>query len=228
MTYGCLIQGAKGIMHWNYGAGLSKPPGWFSKTHWAIRASLGGALGRGNKPHGYEIPATMAAELQRVWDEIGRINVELRAIGPLVAVSDVSQLARVVAVTPELSPSGEPAAEAAALVSGLDSIVLVVLNHDLKTNWKAKAQAGMESYDPVDATVELRLPAWLEPKHIFRVGHDGVREVEPKRDGNSLIFRFRKLDVSEIVVITERDGLMESMATTVSELSARLAGGGDR
>ena len=228
MTYGCLIQGAKGIMHWNYGAGLSKPPGWFSKTHWAIRASLGGALGRGNKPHGYEIPATMAAELQRVWDEIGRINVELHAIGPLVAVSDVSQLARVAAVTPELSRSGEPAAEAAALVSGLDSIVLIVLNHNLKTNWKAKAQAGMESYDPVDTTVELRLPAWLDPKHIFRVGHDGVREVEPKRDGNSLIFRFRKLDVSEIVVITERAGLMESMATTVSELSARLAGGGDR
>ena len=228
MTYGCLIQGAKGIMHWNYGAGLRKPPGWFSKTHWALRASMGGALGKGNKPHGYEIPADMAAELQRVWDEIGRINLELRAIGPLVAVSDVSDLARVVAVTPELSPSGEAAAEAAALVSGLDSIVLIVLNHNIKTNWKATAERGIESYDPVDATVELRLPPWLEPKHTFRVRHDGVHKLTPEREAGRLTFRFERLEVSEAVVITERDGLMESMADRVAELRSRFAFLGDK
>jgi len=222
MTYGCLIQGAKGIMHWNYGAGLRKPPGWFSKTHWAIRASMGGPLGKDNRPHGYEIPADMAAELQRVWDEIGRINIELRAIGALVAVSDVSKLARVAAVTPELSPSGEPAAEAAALISGLDSIVLIVLNHNINTNWKATAERGIESYDPIDATVELRLPPWLEPKHTFRVRHTGVHALAPKRAAGRLVFRFDELHVSEIVVVTEREGLIDSMAATVKELRERL------
>jgi len=219
MTYGCLIQGAKGIMHWNYGAWLCKPPSWFSKEQWLIRASLGGALG--HKPHGYEIPKDIADDLRKVWDEIGRINVELRAIGPLVAVSDVSGLARIVAVTPQRSPSGEPAAEAATLVSGLDSIVLIVLNHNIATNWKASAQRGIESYDPVDATVELRLPPWLEPKHTFRVRHDGVRKLAPERAGDRLVFRFQRLEVSEAVVVTERDGLMEAMAATVRELRAR-------
>ena len=226
MTYGSLIQGAKGIMHWNYGAGIRRPPNWFSKTQWAIRASMGGPLGKGNKPHGYEIPAAIAEELQRAWDEIGRINVELRAIGPLVAVSDVSNLARVAAARPKLSPAGEPSAEAAALVSGLDSIVLIVLNHNLKTNWTGDADRGIESYDPVDVDVELRVPPWLEPKHTFRVRYSGVQGLSPKRQADRLLFRFPKLEVSEVVVVTMRDDLMALMDQTVRTLRARLEGEG--
>lgn len=221
MTYGCLIQGAKGILHWNYGSGVNRPPNWFSKTATVIRAGMGGALN--HKPHGYEIPADQAAELKRAWDEIGRINVELQAIGPLVAVSDVSRLARVTTVDPELSPSGEPAADAAALVSGVDSIVLVVLNHNLEHNWKAAADRGIESYDPVDATVELRLPAWLEGKHAFSVRHTGVATLSPRREDRRLTFQFPKLEVAEVVVVTDSDGLMESMRDSVSKLTERLA-----
>ena len=220
MTYGCLIQGAKGIMHWNYGSELLRPPNWFSEDQWVIRASLGGVLD--HKPHGYEIPKDVVDDLRAVWDEIGRINVELRAVGPLVAVSDVSNLAQVVTVIPELSPQGQPAAEAAALACGLDSVVLIVLNHNLMTHWKADSDQGIEAYDPVDATVELTLPPWLAPKHTFRVGHDGVRRLVPKRVTDRLVFRFEQLDVSEVVVITERDGLMESTAATVAKLRARL------
>ena len=132
-----------------------------------MRASLGGALD--HDPHGYRVPTEMADELRQVWDEIGRINVELRALGPLVAVSDVSGLARVLSCDPELSPSGEPAAEAAALVSGLDAIVLIVLNHSIETNWRGDADRGIESYDPVDVTVELRVPPWFEPTSTFSV-----------------------------------------------------------
>jgi len=220
MTYGCLIQGAKGIMHWNYGAGLGRPPNWFSKTQWVIRASLGGALG--GKPHGYELPRDMAEELRRTWGEIGRINVELRAIGPLVAVSDVSNLARVVDVKPAQSPTGEPAAEAAALISGLDSIVLIVLNHNIKTNWTSSAQHGIDSYEPVDATVGLRLPPWLEPKCMFRVRYNRVERLTPTRKADRLTFRFPNLDVSEIVVVTSCDDLFRATAHMVTTLRSRL------
>jgi len=218
MTYCCLIQGAKSIMHWNYGAWLCEPPSWFSKDQWLIRASLGGVLN--HKPHGYEIPEDIADDLRQVWDEIGRINVELQAIDPLVAVSDVSNLAQVVAVAPENLE--KTAAEAAALVSGLDSIVLIALNHNINTHWKASAERGIESYPPIDATVELQLPSWLEPDHVFRVRCDGVQKLTPTRTTDCLTFRFPELEVSEIVVITEREGLMESMAATVKELQARL------
>jgi hypothetical protein len=219
MTYGCLLQGAKGILHWAYGADINPPPNWFSQTETVIRAGMGGALG--HTPHGYEIPADQALELQRTWDEIGRINVELQAVGPLVAVSDVSTLAQVTRVTPASSPTGEPAAAAAALVSGLDTIVLVVLNHNLKHNWKADADRGIESYDPVDATVELRLPSWLKGLHTFRVRHTGVEPVSPAREDGRLMFRFDTLEVAELVVVTDRTGLRESVQQTVAELNAR-------
>ena len=209
MTYGCIIQGAKGIMHWNYGARISKPPNWFSKDKWMIRASMGGALG--HKPHGYEIPADVAAQLEATWDEIGRINTELRAIGPLVATSDVSSLVR----------ASSDQVEAAALVSGLDAIVLVVLTHGMKTHWKGDRAKGIESYEPVDTSVELRVPAWLDPKHVFRVRHDRVEAISPRREAGRLFFRFERLEVSDVVVVTERDGLMESMAATVKELCDR-------
>jgi len=222
MTYGCLIQGAKGIMHWNYGAGLRKPPNWFSKDKWTIRASLGGALR--HNPHGYLIPEDAASDLEQVWDEIGRINVELRAVGPLVAVSDVSNLARIVTADPAKSPSGEPSVEAAALVSGLDTIVLIVLNHNMKTNWTGNADRGIESYDPVDTTVELRIPPWLQPKHTFSVRHTGVDSVQPEREAGRLVFRFEKLEVSKLVVITEHDGLMGSMRDTAERLRGLLEG----
>jgi len=75
----------------------------------------------------------------------------------------------------------------------------------------------------VDATVELRLPPWIRPKHTFRVRHDGVHGLAPERAADRLVFRFERLEVSEAVVVTERDGLMESMAATVRKLRARLA-----
>lgn len=222
LTYGCLIQGAKGILHWNYGSGIRQPPSWFSKTNTTIRASLGGVLD--HDPHGYRIPADMAAELRRVWEEIGRINIELRALGPLLAVSDVSRLAHVVESDPELSPSGEPAAEAAALVSGLDSIVLIVLNHNIKTNWRGDADRGIESYEPIDVTVALHLPPWLEPTCTFTVRHTGVEEIQPVREDTRLQFTFRDLEVSAAVVITARSELMAALSSAVRKCRDRSAG----
>ena len=223
LTYGCLIQGAKGVMHWNYGSGINPPPSWFSKKRTVIRASLGGALA--HNPHGYTLPHDMAGELAAVWEEIGRINVELRAVGPLVAVSDVSRLARVVRANPELSPSGEPAIEAAALVSGLDSVVLVVLNHNLKTNWTGDSDRGVESYEPVDAQVDLHLPPWFEPTRAFSVACSGVEEMHPVRDKERWRFRLEQLEVARLIVVTERPELMATMDRTVQDLRARLAEG---
>ena len=220
LTYGCLIQGAKGIMHWNYGSGINRPPSWFSKERTVIRAGLGGALA--HRPHGYELPREMADELAAVWDEIGRINVELRAIGPLVAVSDVTRLARVLRASPEKTHSGEATVEAAALVSGLDAIVLIVLNHNLKTNWTGDSDRGIESYDPVETEIGLDVPPWLDPACSFSVHWTGVEEVHPAGADGRMRFEFDKLEVSAVVVVTEDRELMPAMANTVRELRTRL------
>jgi hypothetical protein len=219
LTYGCVLQGAKGICHWNYGSSVYPPPNWFSKTQCVLRASLGGALE--HAPHGYTVPAAAATALQRVWDEIGRINIELRAVGPLVAVSDVTTRARVVSATPVQGPTGEPAAEAAALVSGLDAIVLIVLSHNLKRDWRADSERGIESCTPVEVTVALEVPPWLAPQECFRVRWDGVAPVRPDAEPGRLVFRLEALEVSEVIVVTSRPDLMATMAATIVELRRR-------
>ncbi|MBT3378991.1 MAG: hypothetical protein HN742_02450 [Lentisphaerae bacterium] len=218
MTYACVIQGAKGIMHWNYGAGIRKPPSWFSKEQTILRAAMGGALG--HDPHGYRLPKRATGELQAVWDEIGRINLELRAVGRLIADSDVSRRARVVSAQPEHTADGAPAVETAALISGMDTIVLIVLNQMIDNNWTGDADRGIESYPPVDATVAVDLPPWIKAPELFRVTHAGVTAVTPKREPGRLLLDFSGLAVSDIVVITERAKLAETVKQTLVALTA--------
>ena len=217
LTFGCLVQGAKSVLHWPYSSGFRLPHTWFDMKTPYLRCGMGGALG--HDPWGYKLPEKVKQDLKAVWDEIGRINIELQAVGPLVAVSDVTTRAKVTAARPAKNPAGEPSVEAAALISGLDSIVLVVLNQNIKTNWNMRAKRGIVSYDPVDATVSVRLPKWLKPKHVFRVRHNGVAEVTREIKGGDMVLRFPRLDVSELVVITERDGLMQSTARIINRLN---------
>ena len=210
MTYGCLIHGAKGFMHWQYGTCVYKPPNWFSKTHTVIRAAMGGPLN--HNPHGYRIPREVSRKLAEVWAEIGRINCELNAAGPLIAVSDVSRRARVVRADPERGPDGAPSADCAALVSGLDTIVLVVLNHNMKTNRNIRAARGVEFHAPVDVTVELRVPPWLTPRYVRRVRWDGVTTAAARREGDRMLFRIERLDVSDLIVITQDAGVARGLS----------------
>lgn len=211
MTYGCLIQGATGICHWNYGTALSKPPNWFSTEHWIVRAAMGGPLLGG--PDGIRIPSDAQAELKAVWGEIGEINVELRTIGPIVAVSDVSSLASV---------QGAKPVNAAALLCGLDSIVVIALNQGLKTTGSLAKPKGIESYDPVDVDIALRLPPWLEPKDCFLVRHSGIAPIAPVREPGRMTFRLQPLAVNEVIVITSDPALRGTMEKTRREMKARL------
>ena len=95
------------------------------------RVGLGGLAG--NRAGPYVVPDKVVRMLADVWAEVGRINVELRTIGPLVARSDVTELARVASVEPARDPTGRPAAAAAALLCGADTLVVLVLNHNLNT-----------------------------------------------------------------------------------------------
>jgi hypothetical protein len=182
----------------------------------------------GNRIGPYVIPDEIVRMLGDVWAEHGRINAELRVIGPLVAISDVSHLAKVVEVKPEKDRYGDPAAAAAALVSGLDSIVLVVLNHSIDPG-KSPGKSGPVSnpdppkYDPVDATVELRMPEWLDPRHVFSVDYDRIADVAPQRDGDKLRFVLPGLQVSKVFVITSSKDVKDACLARHAEMQKRLA-----
>jgi len=225
MTYGALMEGAKGVLHWGYGLMYYKrTPNWFSKKHWALRVSMGALPG--NMAFGYRIPGYIVKDLKAVWDEIGRINAELQTIGPLVAISDVSDLADIARVVPETGPRawGGRAAEAAALLCGNDTLLVLVLNMNLETHWsnKRKRDKRMRSYRPVDATVNVRIPPWLKPRDTFAVHYTGLRRMRgrPGRDG--MLFRFPRLASSAVLVVTADPALYTKMGATLQGMQRRL------
>ncbi|MBN1670517.1 MAG: hypothetical protein JXR37_05770 [Kiritimatiellae bacterium] len=225
LTYGCLMQGAKGFLHWGYGHMLFENRwGWFSHTYPSLRLSMGGLPG--DMARGYTIPRDVVEDLKAVWGEIGRINVELRTIGPLVALSDVSNLARIERTIPEkgVGKWGDRTAEVASLVCGLDTVIVLLLNMDLQTGWSAARQRDnrIVRYEPVDVTLRVRVPPWLKPVDTFTVDVQRLADARPLSVESGLTFRFPRLAVSQILVVTADQGLRARMARRLADGQARL------
>jgi hypothetical protein len=224
MTYGNIIQGAKSTAHWAYRS-TPMPKFYFMCTTPVMRMGLGAVAG--DKIGPYIIPDEVVKMLKDVWVEHGRINAELQVIGPLVAVSDVSTLAKVTRVTPAKDRFGDPAAEAAALVSGLDALVVVVLNHSIVPGTSPGKSGPVSNpmppkYDPVDVTVEVSVPEWLNPQYVFSVDYQTIDDVLPQRDGKQLRFTLPKLEVSKIYVITSSKKVKEDCLARHAEMKKRL------
>lgn len=223
MTYGAVQLGAKGIMHWAYGVrGDGTQPVYYLDVP-GLRLSMGGIpYPTSRMVRGFEIPEEICRALKDTWDEIGRINAELQTIGPWVADSDVSSLAQVVRSEPADAVNGGPAAQAAALVSGLDTIVLIALNLNIETEWRGRDPDGIRSYDPVDTTVELRLPEWLEPAEVFSVDWRGIEDVSATREAGSLVFDLPGLEIQRVIVVTADPDVRAQMERRISEMQERL------
>jgi len=172
--YSCLANGAKGALHWNYGVNHFTPEQmtWFSKEHDVIRLNMT-AL-KQTTAYGVDVPPELLAGLKATTHECGRVNAELQLLGPLLAMGDVSDLARVTGSVPEKSVRGGPAAHARAIVCSLDTIVLLVINLNIDSNLNARKPRPVASYEPVDVDVGLLVPPWLEPKDVFSVSCRGI------------------------------------------------------
>jgi len=224
LTYGNLIQGAKSMGHWGYWAyPMSKF--YFMWDTNCLRLGLGGVAG--NKVGPYVIEDAVVKMLREVWDEHGRINAELQVIGPLVAVSDVSHLARVTKVKPELDRHGDPAAEAAALVSGLDTMVVVVLNHAMDPGESPGKSGPVSNPEPpkwqdADVEVEVKVPAWLKPEMVFSVDWKEIADVKPAVEGGALRFAVKGLEVSKVFVITSDPEVKKGCLARHGEMKKRL------
>ena len=203
-TYSVLINGAKGVCHWPY-AGYVRGGRW-------IRLGMGG--GMAPKVSGFVVPAHVYPKLKRTWDAMGRINAELQTVGPLVARADVSYRAKVV------TPAGGEV-EAAALVSGLDTMVLIVVDHDF-------TRAGYTSADKEtrftrkDVRVKVALPTWLKPKSVFQVDWNGLKPLRPRAEGDALVLDLPGMMVGRIVVITSSDRVAADCRRRLEMMRERL------
>ena len=215
MYYGALLQGAKGVFHWGY-SGIRDKSGYGGDS---LRLGLGGA-GTGRLWR-YTIRPEQVRMLQDVWDEIGRCNAEWRAIAPLIAISDVDTRAKVTSCRPARDPTGKPAAGASALIAGLDAMVVVVLNHNVKRT--SLADPKVAAFTPTKATVEVRLPPWLaKPAHVFRLTHEGLTDLKPRRlSGNVLRFA-TTVTVNDLIVITREPDTKRRIRATLTGMQKNL------
>ena len=219
--YGLLMHGAKGFHHWGYWA-YYLPRGFYHmpRTQPGLRIGMGALAG--NRAGEYVIPDHIVRMLADVYGEIGRLNAEVRTVAPLLRNSDVSYLAKVVECVPAKDPTGKPAAAAAALVSGLDSVIVVVLSHNVTRNRFNKPKA-LAFHEPVSAKVAVRIPAWLKPKRVVHISCKGVTDYPSRRENGRIILNFPKLEVGEMVVITSSDAKVAEMRRINADMRARLA-----
>jgi len=241
MYYGNLIQGMKSIAHWGYWAHFERS-GFYSINEPTLRIGLGGLDenraydwedhdSNGN-PVTYFIPNHIVNMLRDTWDEIGRLNLEMQAVGESIAQSDVTGYAQVTKVEPPRGIFDLPAASTAALIHGLDTIVIPVVNHNLEIVQGPHPEFGPLSnsdvvplrYDPVDVRVELTVPPWLRGrvKHVFRIDYQTIEPLQPQQIGNQMVFEHSQLAVSDLIVVTASDEVLQHARQTLAQHAPRI------
>ncbi len=225
-VYSCLANGAKGALNWNYGVNYltGKRSAWFSKEYDAIRLNMT-AL-KDKQAFGVAVPEDLLDGLKAARDECGRVNAELQLLGPMLALGDISDLARVVTSVPKRSPRGGPAAHARALVCGLDTIVVLVVNLNIASNFNARKPQPVDSYEPVDVELELTIPPWLKPQDVFSVSCRSIEALEPQSAKGVMQLHFRQLPVAQAVVVTQNRELRGVMQAHLTALQERLRSAG--
>jgi len=131
-------------------------------------------------------------EAQDLWKEMGLYGNEIKALAPQLVVSHP--------VDAGLTPSTNVWAK--ALVSGTDSLILIVVNDDY---WNDETL----HYNPVNsASVVVTLPSWLQSSPTaFEVTPDGICDVGTSLSGSALTVNLGKLDLTRMIVITSNSSL---------------------
>jgi hypothetical protein len=227
VLYGNLMLGAKGFFHWGYASEYDPDHAAYTDGIGGMRIGLGGIPYLSETVHGgYKIDKKIQDDTKKAWDTIGRVNAELQTIGPYVARSDVSYLARIIDVKPEIAPTGQPAAQASALVSGLDTIVLIVLNLNIDTNWDIRDVNGYKGYDTVNVTAGVKQPEWLKDRKldVFSVDYTaGIKTENYSTNNGEYQFSFNKMGSHKIIVITTDENVRKEMTSTIKEMQSRLS-----
>ncbi len=131
-----------------------------------------------------------APAARALWAEIGRINLELRTLAPLLAQSCVLDSRR----TGDL--------ETARLALGQDAVAAIILNHDCEYTRETFAPHPKD-----DLTVPLPVPRWLAVKDAFAVTPEGMRPL-PYTTG---AIRLERLEAGAIILLTADPALRERL-----------------
>lgn len=132
-----------------------------------------------------------------LWREIGLINAEA-GIASQVLVNSCPA---------EMSFSGPGQLWTRALVSGVDTLVLICVNDD-----HVNDQAGTVVRPIANADLSFSLPGWLtSPTHVFEVDYTGVRDVPYGIATGRMTLNLGRVDLTRMIILTKDNTLKSSI-----------------
>lgn len=126
-----------------------------------------------------------------LWREIGLLGAEVRTAGSVITMGCPT----------DLSITAPRNLVARALVSGLDTVALVLVNDEVFCD-----RVGTV-FKPAKGTVSVRIPSWVAPKDAFEVTYQGVKDVNWKQNAGSVDLDLGPVELTRFVLITSDGGL---------------------
>jgi len=133
-----------------------------------------------------------------LYNEIGLLGAEIRTAGPVISTS--------CPITLPIKASGRLMIR--TLLSGSDTVAVITLNDDVLCD-----RVGTV-YKPVGtrAVATVDMPSWIEPKDVFEITSDGVKDLSFKRDGSKVTLQLGTVEISRFAIVTADPGLRARLA----------------
>lgn len=129
---------------------------------------------------------------EALWKEIGLLGAELRTAGPVIARGCPASL----------PVTASPRLWVRTLISGTDTVELVVVNDDVLCDRVGTVVKPVEK-----ASAAVGIPSWLTPADAFEVTCEGIKDVTWKRTGSKVTLDLGTVNVSRFVLVTSDAGL---------------------
>lgn len=126
-------------------------------------------------------------QAKALWEEIGRLGREVRAVGPVLMRGCPAAL----------SLQAPRRLWVRTLLAGLDTLVVICVNEDHANDRWGTVVRPLE-----EVKVTLRLPAWLKPRRALEVTPQGFQEVAWEQQGSEVTLNLGTVHLTRLLLLT--------------------------
>jgi hypothetical protein len=137
-----------------------------------------------------------------LWKEMGLLGAEVRTAGEVLTRSCPA----------ELPVKSSPNLWVRTLLSGPDSVVLLVVND---TSRGTKTGTTIRTVSPAEVSVQV--PAWLKNAGAFEIDSAGTKDLAAKVSGAAATMNLGSVNVTRLIVLTQDAGLRQRIQKLYTE-----------
>jgi len=131
-------------------------------------------------------------EMRRLWREVGLLGAEVRTLGPVLERSCPA----------DVPVEGPPWLWTRCLIAGDDTLVVLAVNDNNFSD-----RLGTVIRPIKNATMQVKMPAWLKAADVFEVTCKGTADIDWKARERAVRVDLGTVEVTRLVVITKDPGL---------------------